>query len=407
MAIRYVAYTKEGERVAGTLAVDSAAAAEETLWRSDLIVVSLRQTRQKGRAGPSRLAHLLPTLYRPKVSDLVNFTQDLATLLESGIALHTSLRMLQARVTNPLFKEAVKQVTGDIEAGGSLSQAVARQPSIFPAIYPRLVTVGEETGRLDIVLRQISNHLEKQAAIAQKVRKALGYPTFVALIGLGAGFLLVTFSLPAMVALFAEYKAELPLPTRILMGTSAVLRQHGLRMLLAAAVLGFAMVAYFRSRRGAPQWDRLLLKFPAVGRLVWMINMFRFTGTVHTFLGAGLPLTEALEMTTRAIGNSKVREALAQVRQDVIAGQSFSQALSGKPIFSTLIPQMVSAGEESGSLTKNLETLSSFYEREADRTVSTLTGMIEPAMILGVGGMVGFIAISVMSALYGIIGQVQ
>ncbi|MEK7849105.1 MAG: type II secretion system F family protein, partial [Chloroflexota bacterium] len=401
MAIRYVAYTKEGERVAGTLNADSAAAAEETLWRSDLIVVSLRQARQKSRAGPSRLARLLPTLYRPKVSDLVNFTRDLATLLESGIALHTSLRVIQDRVANPLFKEAVKQVSSDIEAGGSLSQAVAKQPNMFPAMYPRLVTVGEETGRLDIALRQISNHLEKQAATGQKLRRALGYPAFVGLLGIGAAFMMMTYTLPALMKLFQEYEAQLPLTTRLLMATTGIMDRYGIHIALAVAVTGVSLFLYFRSRQGAPRWDRLIFKFPMVGRVVWLANVFRFTSTLHTLLAAGLPLTEALDLTATAATNTKVQAAIVKLRQDVTAGQSLSQALAQQPIFPDMIHQMVTVGEESGSLTQNLATLSAFYEQEADRGVSGLTGMIEPVMLLMVGGLVGFIALSTMSALYG------
>lgn len=407
MAIRYVAYTREGQRVAGTLTVDSEAAAEEMLWRSDLVVVSLQRTRQKGGAVTPTLARLLPTLYRPKAKDVVGFTRDLATLLESGIALHTSLRILQDRVGNPLLRETVQQVTKAIEAGGSLSQALAQRPSVFPSMYPRLVTVGEETGRLDIALRQVATHLEKQAATTQKLKRALGYPVFVGLLGMGSAFFMLTFSLPALMGLFEEFGAELPLTTRILMWAGRTMGQYGLRLFLLLAVTGLALAAYFRSRQGAARWDSLMLRLPVLGRVVWMANMFRFISTVHTLLVAGLPLTEALDMTARATSNAIMKQALFRLREDVVAGQSLSQALAKQPVFPNLVHQMVSVGEESGTLSHNLETLSNFYEKEADQGISSLTGMIEPAMILLVGGFVGFVALSVMSSLYGIVGQVR
>ena len=278
---------------------------------------------------------------------------------------------------------------------------------MFPHIFPRLVTVGEETGNLHLALNQIADHVEKQAGLGEKVRKALGYPAFVALVGMVAGFFLLTYSLPAMMGIFKEFGAKLPITVRILMAVSDFMQAYGMLGMGAVTAVGVALFLYFRSPRGTPVWDRLVLRLPLAGRVVWLRNMFHFTSTVHTLLAAGLPLTDALEMTARATGNSRIRDAILHTRNGIIAGQSFSEALATDPIFPDLIRQMANVGEESGTLAENLATLSNFYEQETERAVSGLTDKIEPTLILLVGGVVGFIAVAIMSTIYGVMGQIK
>lgn len=407
MAIRYVAYSQDGRRIEGSLPVETPAQAEEMLWRSELTVVSLKQDRPTLHEFRHQLYRQLPTLFKPKALELVSFTRELATLLHAGIPLFSALAIVQERASNPLLKEAVTDIVQHIQGGGSFSEAVAKHPSIFPALYSRLVTVGEETGRLELILLEIANYMEGQAVLARKVTSAMRYPAFVAVVASGAGFILITFSLPALTLLFKEYGANLPITTKILIAITDIANHYGKLILAAAVLLTVGLWAYFRTPRGAPKKDALVLKLPMIGRVARLAMLYRFTSGLHTMLNAGLPLVEALQLTERTSGNTQVQTALAKTREDIMSGRSLSQAVAHQPFFPTFFSQMIAVGEVSGTLSQNLDSLAKFFNEETDRAVTSLTGMIEPTMILVIGGMVGFIAVAVMSSLYGIIGQIK
>ncbi len=407
MAIRYVAYSQDGRRVEGTLQVQTPAQAEEMLWRSELTIASLKVERPFLKDIKRQLYQQVPTVFRPKAMELVSFTRELATLLHAGIPLHQALGIVEERVSNPLLKEAVVQISQDIQAGGSFSQALAKHPTIFPSLYARLATVGEETGRLESVLQEIASYIESQAVLSRKVTSALRYPAFVGVVATGAGFVLVNFSLPALTQLFREYGANLPITAKILIAITELVGSYGKITMAALALLAIGLWLYFRSPRGAPTKDALVLRIPMFGRVVRLAMLYHFTSGLRTMLNAGLPLVEALQLAERTAGNSRVRAALAKTREDVLTGRSLSQAVSRQGIFPRFFSQMVAVGEQAGTLSQNLDSLAKFFNEETDRAVTSLTGMIEPTMILVIGGGVGFIAVAVMSSLYGIIGQIK
>ncbi|MBI2918427.1 MAG: type II secretion system F family protein [Chloroflexi bacterium] len=407
MAIRYVAYSQDGRRVEGSLPVDTPAQAEEMLWRSELTVVSLKEDRPALQQFRHQLYHQVPTLFKPKALELVSFTRELATLLHAGIPLYSALGIVQERSGNPLLREAIHDIVQRIQGGGSFSDAVARHPTIFPPLYARLATVGEETGRLELILLEIANYMEGQAILTRKVVSAIRYPAFVAVVAVGAGFILVTFSLPALTLLFKEYGANLPITTKILIAITDIASAYGKLMFASVILLTIGLWAYFRTARGAPTRDALVLKLPVFGRVARLAVLYRFTSGLHTMLNAGLPLVEALQLAERTSGNSQVQGALVKTREDIMSGRSLSQAVGRQPLFPRFFSQMIAVGEQSGTLSQNLDSLAKFFNQETDRAVTALTGMIEPAMILVIGGTVGFIAVAVMSSLYGIIGQIK
>ncbi len=404
MAVRYVAFTHQGERVSGTLPVDSERTAEEQLWQSGLIVVSLKKERPPLRFS---LYEQLPTFFRPKPQELVAFTRELANLLQAGIVLLTALKVLKERIRNPLLKKAVQDIIQDVEVGTSFSQAIARHPNIFPPIYSRLVTIAEQAGRLALLLQQIATYLEKQVALSSKVRSSLRYPSMVAVVGLVAAVLLSTFALPSITNLLGEYGGKLPTSARILISFSNFLKNYGLILFAGILALASVLAFYFRTASGARRWDYLILKIPAVGNLVLYNNISRLSRTLHTLLAAGIPLAESLDLTIKTSQNAAVREALAQVKQGMLGGQRLSQAMAQHRIFPALVPQMISVGEQSGTLERNLEALANFFDEQADAMATRMTSMIEPTMIIVVGLVIGFIAITIMSSLYGVIGQIR
>ncbi len=402
MAVRYIAYNSQGERISGRLEVESLETAEQLLWRSDLTVVSLKKERRL----PS-IQELMPTFFRPKPQELVSFTRDLATLLQSGIRLLPAIGVLLPRVRAALFKKALRQVEQDIRTGVSFSEACSKHTNIFPAIYSRLLTVGEETGRLELMLNQAADYMEKQAALASKLKRAMTYPALVSGVGLVAAIILVGWALPGMSGLFGEFGTEQPWSARVLLSLSVWGGNHGWQLAVGIFAVVVGAFLYFRTRSGRRRLDYLSLKLPVVKNIVRSNSMSRFSDTMATLMAAGLPLTEVMDLMLRTAPNAPVYDAMLQVRTDLLTGEPLSQAISKQSLFPPLVPQMVAVGEESGTLEQNLGTLTRFYEKEADEAVSSLTRMFEPAIIIVVGLVIGFIAVTLISSMYGVMGEIE
>jgi len=402
MPYRYVAYTKTGERVQGTIDAASEGMAEEALWQSDYIIVSLKPVRP--RPG---LAELMPTFFGVKTRDLIVFSRQLATLIESGITILSGLQMLEEQITNRALKTALMEVVGDIQEGESLSEALKKHPQVFPTIYIRMIDVGERMGNIEGVLRQLATYMEKREALTRRVRGAMAYPAFIILLAIGVVFIMMTFTLPGIMGLFGEFEAELPTATRILIAITNFTTIHRSRILAAAVSAVTLASLYTRTPIGRRQRDLLLLKIPVVGSINTQSNISRLCHTMSILLRAGLPIAEIMDLIVQTTGNVIFREALERVRTEMLQGHGLSRRMSQDKVFPTLLGQMVRVGEETGTLDSNLETLALFYEEEADRKISALTGMMEPALMLFVGGLVGFLAISVIMPMYSLMSTVR
>lgn len=402
MAIKYVAYDQQGQEVKGILEVADNQAAEEILWQSNLTIVSLHKER-----APLNLYELFPTIFGVKKPHLILFTRQLAELLKSGISLLPAIAALQTQVESPIFKNVLTKITQDIQQGNLFSQACEKHPEVFPEFYRRLMQVGEATGRLDLILSRLSTYMEKDEQLSSKVKQSLAYPAFVLGLGVVSAIILLTFSLPAMVGLFKEWGAELPLPTRILVGVASFLQEWGL--IFFSVIIMFIILGFFYGRTPAGQrrFYSFLTKVPLVKGAVAKNQMARFSSIAHTLMASGLPLTEVMDLAISSTANLSVREALGRVKAKLLTGETLSQSLSVEPVFSPIFVQMVSVGEQTGNLVDNLSSLTVFYETEADRAMTRLTGMIGPFLIIMVGLMVGFVAVSVITPMYSIIGQIK
>ena len=402
MPYRYVAYTKTGERVQGTINAASEAMAEETLWHSDYIIVSLKPARP--RAG---LAELMPTFFGVKPRDLIVFSRQLATLIEAGITILAALQMLGEQVSSKALKRALLKIVEDIQEGESLSEALKNHPQAFPSIYSRMIEVGERMGNIETVLRQLATYMEKQESLTRRVRGAMAYPMFIILLAIGVVFIMMTFTLPAIMGLFSEFEAELPITTRMLIAVTNFTTTYRARILAAALSAVTLVSLYTRTPIGRRQRDLLLLKIPVIGSINVQGNISRFCHTMSILLKAGLPMAEIMDLIVQTMGNVIFREALERVRTEMLQGHGLSQPISQEGVFPSLLAQMVRVGEETGALDSNLETLALFYEEEADRKISALTGMLEPALMLFVGGLVGFLAVSVIMPMYSLMGKMR
>lgn len=402
MAYRYVAYTRAGERVQGVLNVPTEAAAEEALWRSDYVIVSLRPVRPG-----ADLAAMMPTFFGVKTRDLIVFSRQLATLIESGITILAGLQMLAEETASKPLKRALEKVSEEVQEGETMSNALRKQPHVFPAIYSRMIEIGERMGNMETVLRQLATYMEKRESLVRKLRGAMAYPSFIILLAIGVVFLMINFTLPGIMGLFSEFEVELPITTKILIAVTNFFMAYRTRI-IAAVVLVVAVAAlYLRTPLGKRQKDMLLLKIPIIGDINIQSSVAQLCHTMSILLRAGLPMSEIMNLIVETMGNTIIKEAFGRVRTEMLQGQGLSEPLRQEKVFPRLLAQMVRVGEETGTLDSNLETLAVFYEEEADRKINTLTSMMEPALMLFVGGMVGFLAVSVILPMYSLMGQMR
>ncbi len=407
MSIRYKAYTTDGRRVEGLLPVATPSMAEEILWQSNLTITSLRSEADRARSVRSTLVRYLPSVFGVKTAEVVSFTRELITLLNAGIPLRDSFVLLQERLLHPDLKTTLDKVLVDLESGASLSEAVAKHPRVFPDIYARLLSVGEQTGHLAEALEQVARYLEQQQGISSKTSRALRYPLLIAVVGLGAAVYMIGFTLPALTGLLTEFGGELPLAPRILLGIGDFAKAYGLMVVAVAVAMIVGLSAYMRTEQGKDWRDRVVLRIPLVGPMLLTVTMFRFISSLTAMVKSGLPLLESLTLTSRVVGNRTVERAVTAVHGQVLQGVAFSQALKAEPIFPLFVTQLIMVGEHAGNLSQQLQTLSDALAQDTQRRISALTGMIEPAMTLLMGGMVGFMAITVLSAVYGALGQIH
>jgi type IV pilus assembly protein PilC len=401
LAYRYVAFTPSGEQVRGSLDAPTEDVAERVLWDWGYKIITLRRS----WALP-QLDKVLPTLFNIKTQEIITFCRQMATLVESGIAVLAALELL-GRQARPRLRRVMEDIVQAVKQGASFSDALREHPQVFPPIFGRMIAVGERTGNLEIVLRQLAEHMEKEQAIIKRVRGAMAYPAFVMLLAVGVVGILVTTALPPLLGLFDEFGAQVPLPTRILLGVSHFAIAYKLHMLVAlVAIVGLGTL-YFRQASGRRQLDYLLLRLPVLGPITALSNASRFSRTMAILLRAGLPLSEVMDLIIQTTQNRILREYMEEVRDKLLRGEGLSKPLAGSKMFPPMLVQMVEVGEETGTLDSNLETMAEFYAREVDERINTLTAMIEPALTLCMGGIVAFIAISIIMPMYSIMQSIR
>lgn len=398
MAYRYVAYTPQGEKTEGEVEASTEEAAEELLWDQDYLIVSLEETSE--REGLHLFGGKIAT------RDLIVFSRQFATLIESGIPIVRALHLLQEQTENRRLEQILSEVVVDVQQGAFLSQAILKHESAFPMLYGRLIAVGERAGNLEMVLRQLATYLEKEEALVHKIRGAMAYPTFVLVVALGVVLLMVIVALPPLMELFSTFDAQLPLPTRMLIAITdffAVYKFHVLGGLIAVVAAG---AIFFRTETGKAFFDRLFLKVPLVGKIIVQGAVARMCRSIATLLRAGIALPEIMEMVIRTQSNTVIKEALSEVHTELLQGEGLSDPMGERDIFPAMLVQMVRVGEETGALDSNMDTLAIFYEEEVDRAVDALSGAMTPALTIFIGVLVGFVAVAVIMPMYSLMGDI-
>jgi type IV pilus assembly protein PilC len=400
MDFLYVAYTPDKILVKGKLSASSEETATDLLSYGGYQVVSLKSVtpffdREK----------LLARFSRIKSREIIMFSRQLALLLESGTDIVTSLELLQSQVTNQTLKKTIGEIANDIRGGSSLSVAISKHPRAFSDMYHRAVAAGEQGGNLEVVLRQMANYIERGSNTEKRIKNALTYPVIVAVVAVIVVGLLVTFVLPTFTSLYAQFGADPPLPTRILISLTDWLTSYGLYLLLviiAVVVIGYI---YIKTPAGKYQWDKLMLHLPVIGRINLLSELSRCCRTMSLLVRVGLPLPEILALAIHGTGNKAIEEALTEVQQALIRGEGLSRPMARRKLFLPLMVQMVGVGEETGNLDNTLATVAESFEAEADDKTSSAVGLIQPAVTVVMGLVIAFIALSLVSAMYSVYGQ--
>lgn len=402
MDFSYVAYGKDKKLVKGKLAATNQTAAAKLLNYGGYQVISIKPI--TSLINTKRLAEYF-TQVNPK--EVSMFSRQLALLLESGTDIVASLELLQDQVTNRILRRVIGEVVSDIRGGSSLSAALRKHPKVFSQMYSRALAAGERGGNLEVVLRQMSEFIERRSLTEKRIKSALAYPAIVLVVAVLVVALLVAFVLPTFTELYSSFGGEQPLTTMIFLNTADWLVAYGLYLLIGLVVVVVAAVLYVKSPSGNYQWGKLSLRLPVIGRILTLSELSRACRTISLLFRVGLPLPEVMAMASQGTTNKVVAEALDEVRRELIRGQGLSKPMSQNSLFLPLMVQMASVGEGTGNLDQTLTTVAESYEMEADDKTSAAIGLIQPVMTVVIGAVVGFIALSLMSAMYSMYGQMS
>lgn len=401
LTFRYTAMAAGGRTAKGTVKAPSEVAAQNLLVEQGYTPITLEPV-----ASQWSLEGALPSMFGIKPSDIIQFSNQLATLLESGLTLLPALQLLESQaVASAAFGRVIRSIAQDLGTGRSFAQAIGRHPSAFSDIYVRTIAVGERTGHMEAVLRQMAEYMEKQAAFSKKVGKALTYPAIVFSVGIVATIVILTVALPPMTNMFVAMELDLPAPTRILMASSNFLTSYYTYILAVMAAVTALFVWNVRRPAGRRLMDQIKLSAPLIGVPIRMSELARICRTMAVLLSAGLALQEVIELLPQTTTNSVVKNALADVKSGLFLGQGLTYPMSMNPLFPPLMLQMVRVGEESNNLEKNLFVLAVFYETTADERTAAMLSMIAPLSTMILAGLVGFIAMSVMMPMYSMTGN--
>jgi len=400
MNYAYVACAEDGRIIKGKVSATSENAAEDLLTYGGYRVLKLKEVT------PFFNAEKLTSLFAAiKPTEIIMFTRQLALLLESGTDIVTSLELLQAQSTNRTVKKIIAAVVSDIRGGSPLSEALGKHPRAFSTVYHRLVSVGEKSGGLETVLRRAADYMERIAVTQKSVKNALMYPVILVVVAIVVIGILVAFVLPSFAGLYSSFGVDMPATTRALIFVTDWLHRYGLFILAAIAVVIAAGLIYTRTPMGKFQWSNLMLTMPRIGRINLLNELSRCCRSMSLLYGSGLPLHEIMAMVTQQTSNKAMAKALTDVQQLMIAGAGLSGPMGRNKLFLPLMVQMTSVGEETGNLDNTLTTVADSYEVEADDKTKSMIALIVPAMTIILGLIVGFIALSLVSAMYSIYGQ--
>jgi type IV pilus assembly protein PilC len=359
-------------------------AAIAALLNRNLLVVSIQEkVGKKGKTSGGSVP----------LADLVVFTRQLATMLDAGLAMVQSLQALAEQSTNKVMRDVIKDICVRVESGDSFSQALLKHPKVFNKLFVCMVDAGEKGGLLAEILSRLATFLENTARLRKKVKSAMMYPTVVTFVAISITIFLLVKVVPVFGEIFSGFGAKLPTPTLWLISISNWLKHNILFILPAVGLVIYGWITYIKTKQGREFWDRTRIKLPIFGHIAHKICLARFTRTLASLVRSGVPILEVLGIVANTCGNVVMEKAIRVAMTDIEKGDGISNALSKHPVFPTMIIRMMSAGEQTGKIDSMLERIADFLDEEIETTLSGLTSLIEPLLIVFLGVVVGGIVI--------------
>ena len=376
--------TRHGTIKKGEVEAVNEAAVMAQLRAQMLLPVSVKQ---KSRDVSDLLTFLKPGI---KIRDLVIFTRQFATMIDAGLPLVQCLDILGNQQPNATFKLIIKEIKSDVEQGSTFAEALRKHPKPFDSLYVNLVAAGEVGGILDTILNRLAIYLEKADALRRKVKGAMVYPTTVLVVAVAVVMLMLVKIIPTFERMFKDFGGELPGPTQVVVNMSHFM-QEWIGPFLVVTVL--AVISFFQARKRSPTFrrrtDALALKLPVFGSLLRKVAVARFTRTLGTMIASGVPILDGLDIVAKTAGNMIIEDALNDVRTAISEGKTIAEPLAESGVFPSMVVQMIAVGEETGAMENMLSKIADFYDAEVDEAVDALTAMLEPIMMVGLGGTVG------------------
>jgi len=397
---RYNAMDRAGRAVSGTLEAESVEVVRTKLAELSYHVIGIHETKAGGG-----LQAMFNNMQKVKLKEMAMFSRQFATMIDAGLSVVKCLDILQKQSRNPRLKDVIGQIKHDVAGGTSLTEAVQRHPRIFSPLYINMIRSAEAGGILDTVLDRLSGFLEKEQEVRGKVKSAMTYPVVVFVFAMLMVLGLLMFVLPKFKGIFEAMNLKLPLTTKLMLNFSVYVQSYWYIGLVLIVVGIIGAKAAMRTDKGRYAVDALKLKIPIFGDLILKTAISRFARTFGTLITSGVPVLRALEIVSETAGNRVVSDIVARARVSIKEGDKISTPLFASKVFPVMVTQMIAVGEETGRLDQMLGKVANFYDEEVDSTLKGLTSLIEPLMIVGLGLIVGFIAVSVISPIYSIVGS--
>lgn len=377
-----------GEKRKGELeAVDQAAAMSQ--------LKRMRIAAPKVKEKPKDLLESIP-LFQPKVTgkDIVVFTRQLSTMIDAGLPLVQCLSILSTQQSNPTFKKVLRAIQSDVESGTTFADSMRKHPKIFDNLYSNMIEAGETGGILDTILSRLAIFMEKTMALKKKIKGAMTYPLICLAISILILGVILIFVIPVFDEMFTSFGSTLPVPTQIVISMSDFVKGNILFMLIGLVAVVFIFKKIYSTERGRFRIDALMLRAPVFGILIRKIAVAKFTRTLSTMLQSGVPILEALAVVARTSGNKVIERAVFRVSDAIAEGRPIAEPLNESGVFPNMVVQMINVGESVGALDTMLEKIADFYDEEVDQAVENLTAMIEPFMMVFLGGMIGGLVVA-------------
>lgn len=391
----YKARNVQGDLIQGKVEAESKQVASNLLTAKKLFPVDIKEE--------SHTSFGIPFLKTIRTKDKVFFTRQLATMINAGLPLTQSLQTLYSQTQSKSIRKMIEQMLRDIESGNALSVALTSFPDVFNRTDVSMIASGEASGKLDEVLEYMAVQSEKGYKVARKIRTAFIYPAFILVVVIAVALLMLVFVLPQMQELYKSFgNAQLPLPTRILISVSEILRKYYLLVILIIIAIGASLRIYVRTDTGKYLWHSLKLRLPLIGNFLQMSYMAIFSRTMSSLVSSGVPILDSLKITSETMPNIIYEKAIMEVRSKVKQGKNLSGSIKETDLFPIMISQMVGVGENTGEIDNMLKNLAEYYSDEIDNWVKSFQSLLEPIMIVVMGGIVGGVIISIIMPIYNV-----